>query len=89
MWYIYSKKGKTKHKKFLDKHGIKSERVGLGFSEKEQKWYGWSHRAIYGFGIGSEVKDGDCCASKLPIGFKAKTLKDARKMAEIFAEHVS
>lgn len=32
----------------------------IGFSEKEQKWYGWSHRAFYGFTIGSKVKFGDC-----------------------------
>lgn len=32
----------------------------IGFCEREQKWYGWSHRAIYGFGVGSEVKRGDC-----------------------------
>jgi len=31
----------------------------IGFCEKEQKWYGWSHRAIFGFGIGSSVKRGD------------------------------
>jgi len=34
--------------------------ASIGFCEKEQKWYGWSHRAIYGFGVGSEVKKGDC-----------------------------
>lgn len=32
----------------------------IGFCEKEQKWYGWSHRAFYGFGIGSKVEKGDC-----------------------------
>ena len=32
----------------------------IGFNEKEQKWYGWSHRAIFGFGIGSKCKKGDC-----------------------------
>ena len=32
----------------------------IGFNPTEQKWYGWSHRAIYGFGIGSTVKKGDC-----------------------------
>ena len=32
----------------------------IGFCEAEQKWYGWSHRAIYGFGIGSKVSKGDC-----------------------------
>lgn len=33
---------------------------GIGFSPKEEKWYGWSHRAIYGFGVGSTCKKGDC-----------------------------
>lgn len=33
---------------------------GVGFSPKDNKWYGWSHRAIYGFGIGSSCKKGDC-----------------------------
>ncbi len=32
----------------------------LVLMKKEQKWYGWSHRAIYGFGIGSTCKKGDC-----------------------------
>jgi len=32
----------------------------IGFNPSEQKWFGWSHRAIYGFGMGSEVKKGDC-----------------------------
>lgn len=31
----------------------------IGFNEREQKWYGWSHHAIYGFGIGSITKKGD------------------------------
>ena len=33
---------------------------GVGFSPKENKWYGWSHRAIHGFEIGSTSKKGDC-----------------------------
>lgn len=32
----------------------------IGYNPVEQKWYGWSHRAIYGFGVGSEVKAGSC-----------------------------
>jgi len=32
----------------------------IGFNPTEQKWYGWSHRAIFGFGIGSDCKKGDC-----------------------------
>jgi len=31
----------------------------IGFSPKTQKWYGWSHRAIYGFAIGDSVEEGD------------------------------
>ncbi|MCG7945838.1 MAG: hypothetical protein N0C84_05770 [Candidatus Thiodiazotropha taylori] len=33
---------------------------GVGFSPKTGKWYGWSHRAICGFEIGSECKKGHC-----------------------------
>lgn len=77
----------------------------IGFCEREQKWYGWSHRAIYGFCIGDVVEEGDCCASSgwtdeyliehpeedlsLPVGFQAQTLEDCRRMAIAFAESVS
>lgn len=33
---------------------------GVGFSPKDGMWYGLSHRAIYGFKIGSTCKRGDC-----------------------------
>ena len=45
--------------KFLLKYDITKFNHSTGFSESSQKWYGWSHRAIYGFGIGSTVKRGD------------------------------
>lgn len=77
----------------------------IGFNEAEQKWYGWSHRAIFGFGIGHIIKKGDVCSSSgwtpeylaehpeddqsLPVGFKAKTLDDAKLMAIAFASGVS
>ena len=32
----------------------------IGFSKRENKWYGWSHRAIFGFGVGNITKEGDC-----------------------------
>jgi hypothetical protein len=32
----------------------------IGFNPTEKKWYGWSHRAIFGFTVGSECKIGDC-----------------------------
>lgn len=55
--------------KYLLKNGI-TEKIqsaftnggsaSLGFNPAEQKWYGWSHRAMFGFGIGSYCKKGDC-----------------------------
>ena len=45
----------------LVKRGITEQlQHGTGFSPSEQKWYGWNHRAIYGFSIGSKVSRGDC-----------------------------
>jgi hypothetical protein len=61
----------------------------IGYQPQEKKWYGWSHRAIHGFKVGDVVKEGDCTADGLPVGFTAKNLADAKKMAEAFAESVS
>ena len=74
-------------KDFFEKHGIEKRDNNIGFSEKEQKWYGWSHRAIYGFGVGSKCKKGDTHYKGKE--WVAKTLEDAKKMAEDFAESVS
>ena len=59
--------GEENFAKELERRGITPElahphnRVcSIGFCEQEQKWYGWSHRAIFGFGVGSEVKKGNC-----------------------------
>lgn len=48
----------------------------VGFSEKFQTWYGWSHRTFYGFQIGSKVSIGDC-AYKSPNkeDFEKRTLE--------------
>ncbi len=50
-----------------EEKGIKPETIdsehkvcSIGFCEVEQRWYGWSHRAIFGFGVGSIVSEGDC-----------------------------
>lgn len=61
--------------KFLaDKEITKELTHGVGFSPKDNKWYGWSHLVIQGFSIGSEYKKGDC-------NYVAKTLEDAKQMA--------
>ncbi|MEO1892686.1 hypothetical protein [Spongiibacter tropicus] len=54
---------------YLVEHGI-AENVSsiweagkpicIGFNPEEGKWYGWSHRAICGFGVGSKCERGMC-----------------------------
>lgn len=79
----------TAHKDYLKQHGIEYVGEGnIGFSEKEQKWYGWSHRGRCGFEVGDEIEEGDLTGG-LPVGFKAKTLEDAKAMAIAFADAVS
>lgn len=34
--------------------------ASIGFNPVEEKWYGWSHRALYGFGIGHITEEGNC-----------------------------
>lgn len=88
-----------------DANNGRGRTCSIGFSERVQKWYGWSHRAIYGFKVGDAVKEGDCCASSgwtdeyleehpeedlsLPVGFVAQTLEDCKLMAIAFADSVS
>jgi len=65
----------------------------IGFSLKDGKWYGWSHRAIFGFKIGSKCQKGNCHYRPRYQGgrgqWTAKTVADARQMARDFAEGVS
>ena len=73
----------------------------IGFNPKTQTWYGWSHRAIFGFKVGDRVKAGDIIAkgtaadlrpdapAAFPLGFEARTLDDAKRMAAKFAIEVS
>lgn len=61
----------------------------IGKSSKDGKWYGWSHRAMYGFGIGDSLKPGDCGTETFPAGRVAVTEADARAMAEAFADDVA
>ncbi len=105
--------GNSKAANFLCKNkGIKpqlrtpeSQVCSIGFNENEQKWYGWSHRAIFGYGIGDILEEDSSATTSgwtdeyleqhpeedisLPVGFTAKTLNDAKKMAMAFAESVS
>ena len=90
---------KTAHR-LIAKRGIQPIKTNsnncvcsIGYSVNDGKWYGWSHRAIYGFRPGSTCKKGDCHYVSRRHGGKgawiAKTTADAKRMALDFAEGVS
>ena len=75
-----NKKSKIKFQDWLGLKGNPSK----GY---DGKWYGWSHRAVYGFGIGDKIKEGD-----VPYRGKEYTIKDdkqAKETATIFRDEVS
>jgi hypothetical protein len=65
----------------------------IGFNLVNQKWYGWSHRAICGFGIGDKIFEENFGNDQTPFikhGRKViKTLADAKQAAINFAKYVS
>lgn len=79
--------------------------ASIGFDPKNNRWYGWSHRAIFSYGLGDVVKPDSAPASSglieeyrvqhpeedysLPVGYKAETLNDAKRIAIAFAKAVS
>jgi len=84
--------------KFQDWLLIKPEKTNpdhdvcsFGKSEADGKFYGWSHRAVCGFGIGDKVKPGTCGLNNInkKAPFTIKNDKEARDMAIAFAKDVS
>jgi hypothetical protein len=65
----------------------------IGFSGRDGEWYGWSHRALCGFKIGSRCRKRDSHYRSRKDGgrgpWTAKTVADARQMARDFAESVA
>lgn len=53
------------------------------------KWYGWSHRAIYGFKIGDTIKEGDCGYNPAKGEWTISNELEAKLAAQDFAESVS
>lgn len=61
----YIGRSKDAHRLIVQR-GIQPEKAhqdnnvcSIGFCSRKQKWYGWSHRAICGFGIGDVVTSED------------------------------
>lgn len=81
--------------KLIEEHGIKRpadiHKTPFGFSEKEQKWYGWSHRAFHGFGIGDKCKKGELGVGDgytFSDGHVLKTLDECKQRAIDFAKSI-
>lgn len=85
-------KEKSSLSRFMEKHGIVSKGFGVGCSEREQKCYGWSHRAIFGFGIGDKIfqeRFGNDKTHFARHGRKAiRNMSDALKSAKAFSDYV-
>jgi hypothetical protein len=60
----------------------------IGYSTLDGKWYGWSHRAIKGFGYGDKAETLDPVQSTKSKN-EIKTLEEAKQAAIDFAESVS
>lgn len=86
---LCKKKGLRQVQKSKLSHCVAS----IGFNEKEQKWYGWSHRAIFGFGIGDklfEEKFGDDKTLFSKHGKKViRSMTQAKQAAINFGQSVS
>lgn len=91
--------GEKDRAEFLAKHGIAAELAdedhdvcSIGWSEREQKYFGWSHRAIVGFGIGDMIFEEDFEDDEVPFVMhgtkRIETKEDARRAALNFAEYV-
>jgi hypothetical protein len=88
-----------------EKRNPSHDASSIGKSAADGKWYGWSHRAVYGFGVGDKIT-GDSGGKKveypkLPDGtpdwdngkyepdFTIKTDAHAKQVAVTFADSVS
>ena len=79
---------------FKDWMGIKGQKIhsshsaqSFGKADADGKWYGWSHRAIAGFGVGDTVKADTCGNTKGE--YVIKTDDQAKQVAMDFANDVS
>lgn len=61
----------------------------VGKSHLDGKWYGWSHRCIFGFRSGDRVNPGDITAEHLEPGTVADGDSGARDFAVAYAKSVA
>jgi len=87
-----NKKVKVHFKEWLGIKGQKTQSShdseSFGKSEADGKWYGWSHRAIYGFAVGDKIGV-DVSGNEDGKEYTIKTDDQAKETAIAFAKSVS
>jgi len=82
-----------------DNYGIAPETIdpehsvcSIGYSAKDNKWYGWSHRAICGFGIGDKIFEENFGDDDTPFVEHGRvtisSMGEAKLAAKRFAEYI-
>ena len=84
------------------KRGIVPEKINashnicsVGFCEAENKWHGWSHRAIVGFGVGDKLFEErfEGATDETPFvrhgDITIESMEQARQAASNFADYVA
>lgn len=72
----------------LDECGCNA--VSIGFNEKEQCWYGWTHGGFGKFYVGYEIKkDSIMDTCKTPYPYKVETLEQAKQLAIDIANYLN
>ena len=77
----------------IKKHGLTKVGNSIGYSEKDNCWYGWSHRACCPFKIGDKIFEPDFGDDETDYRKHGKaTIKsdaDMQKAAKAFSSYMS
>ena len=79
----------AKWKKKMKVKMIPADGFSVGYSERDHKYYGWSHRARFGWKVGDKVNKDTCGNPKPGKKWTIKTEAEAKQVAIAFAKDVS
>jgi hypothetical protein len=82
------KKPKVHFKEWMGMKMCSDTNHSVAQAEADGKWYGWSHRAIYGFGVGDTVK-ADTIGNEAGKEYVIKTDDQAKAAAIAFAKEIA
>jgi len=82
------KKAKVHFRDWMGMKMCSDTKHSVAKADADGKYYGWSHRAVYGFGIGDVVK-ADTCGNETGKEYTIKTDDQAKQAAIAFAKDVA